>query len=359
MRIALFDRINETHVCTSLEEALRHRGHSVLSTGPIWHGHRFAITGHDIEYTDAALDAVLAEGCDWLLNFRASALTPAQVRRIRSTGVASAVWLPDDPVLYATTYRHVVDGYDHVLNCGPASVLQFYDGRGHRQGVNFPFWLDPYKWHADWSIARADKDLVFLGNALGKVREGRYAAMAPAKRRIAVYGKCVEDPHEIHRGELFGVEAMRAVLPGYAAGLNIPQRFADYAGTSYDFSGLADLGEFFLPSRVTQYAALGLPVISLGAEAVNPHFPHALRAGDIAAALRVVDRLRSDPALSAEVSADARKDVLQSFSAAARAHLLEALFSGELDPRTMGLHEREYAYRNYRGSYVVGNQPHN
>lgn len=359
MKLALFDRINETHVCVSLENALRHRGHSVLLTGPIWHGHRFPVAGHDIEYIDAALDAVLAGGCDWLLNFRASALTSAQIRRIRGAGVASAVWLPDDPVLYATTYRHVVDDYDLVLNCAPASVLQFYDDRGHRQGVNFPFWLDPYKWHADWSIERADKDLVFLGNALGKVREGRYATMAPAKGRLAIYGKCVEDPHGIHRGELFGVEAIRSVLPGYAAGLNIPQRFADYAGTSYDFSGLANLGQFYLPSRVTQYAALGMPVISLGVEAKNPHFPHALLATDIAAALRVVDRLRANPALAAEVSADARKDVLQNFSAAARAHLLEALFSGELDPRKMCVHEREYAYRNYEGSYVVGNQPRN
>jgi hypothetical protein len=349
MKIALFDRINETHVCTALEDALRALGHDVVATGPVWHGHRFAREGNDIAGIDAALDVVLAEGCDALFNFRASALSPRQLQRLRAAGVATVVWLPDDPVLYGVTYRAVVDAYDHVLHCGPASVLRFYDQRGHATGVNFPFWVDPERWLAEWTLEDARGDLVFLGNLHGPAKKGRYDLLAAAAGRIAIYGKCGADPLDIHRGELHGVDAMRAVLPRHAAGLNIRQRFADYAGTEYDFDGLASLGGFDLPSRVIQYAAIGLPVISLGPDAASSHFPHALQADDIDGALSLVDCLRGSPAMAADVSARARADVVDHFSARARARFLVALLHGNVRPRELGLHGREFAYRSFIG----------
>lgn len=351
MKIALFDRINETHVCTALEDALRALGHQVVATGAVWRGHRFAKDGNDIAAIDAALDAVLAEGCDALFNFRASALDLRQLQRLRGAGVATAVWLPDDPVLYGVTYRAIVDAYDHVLHCGPASVLRFYDQRGHAPGVNFPFWVDPERWLADWTIEGASRDLVFLGNLHGAAKKGRYDLLAAAAGRIAIYGKCGPDPSDIHRGELHGVDAIRAVLPRYVAGLNIRQQFVDYTGTEYDFDGLASLGGFDLPSRVIQYASIGLPVVSLGADAASIHFPHALQADDIHVAMSLVDRMRSSPAMAAEVSARARADVVNHFSARARARFLVALLRGNVRPGELGLQEREFAYQSFQGDF--------
>jgi hypothetical protein len=154
----------------------------------------------------------------------------------------------------------------------------------------------------------------------------------------------------MHRGELHGRDAMLAVLPLYEAGLNIPQTFADYAGSAYDFAGLAALGRFDLPSRTVQYAALGLPVISLGSEAATESFPHALAAPDMHGVLRLVDGLRGEPAAAIAQSRSARHDVESCFSGMSRARYLMALLSGETDPRASSLHQREAGYRHFSGN---------
>lgn len=347
MKIALFDRILETHVVDALADALAALGHGVLATGAVAGGHHPPATPAEVDAVDAAVAAVRAAGCDALLNFRASALLPRHLRELREAGIATAVWLPDDPVLYGVAYRAVVDGYDHVLHCGPGAILRFYDARGHRPGITFPFWLDPARWTADWDAGRAGPGLLFLGNLHGPAKRDRYARLAPAAGRLVVYGKCGDDPAGIHRGELHGVDAIRSVLPLFAAGLNIPQRFRDYAGTAYDFPGLAELGTFDLPSRVLQYAAAGLPVVTLGEAAASPHFPETLAAADIGAAVRAVDALRAEPGLAAALSARARADVVRHFSARARAGCLAALFGGDLDPAGMDATAREHAYREF------------
>lgn len=349
MRIALFDVINETHVCASLAEALWTQGHHVYGTGRVWRGHRPATAAADVARIDTAIDAVLAQGCEALLNFRAGALSLRQLGRLRSAGVRTAVWLPDDPVLYATTYGGAVDAYDHVLHCGPASVLRFYDSKGHAPGVTFPFWLGVRDWSWQWRHERATQGLVFLGNLHGPAKRGRYELLAHAAGRITVYGNCPEDPRGIHRGELHGPDALRAVLPRFAAGINLPQRFADYAGTSYDFDGLADLGSFDLPSRVLQYAAIGLPVITVASSAPSAHFAPVLHATDMDTALEMLDRLQQDPDASRELSIRARSEVEANFSAEARARFLVELFRDALRPRNLDLAQREFAYKAYQG----------
>lgn len=347
MKIALFDVINETHVCASLAGALQAQGHHVHATGRVWRGHRRAIAAADVARIDATVDSVLAQGCDALLNFRAGTLSRQQLELLRSAGVRTAVWLPDDPVLYATTYGAVVDAYDHVLHCGPAGVLRFYDMKGHAPGVSFPFWLDIKEWSRQWRHETAVRGLVFLGNLHGAAKRGRYEILARAAGRIAIYGNCPADPSGIHRGELHGPDALRAVLPGFTAGINLPQRFSDYAGTPYDFDGLAALGSFDLPSRVLQYAAIGLPVITLASDPPSAHFAPVLHATDMDMALAMLDRLQSDPDAARELSARARAEVEANFSAEARARFLVDLFRGALRPRDMDLAQREFAYQAY------------
>ena len=350
MKIALFDVINEMHVCSSLSRALQGLGHHVHDTGRIWRGHRRAVAEADVARIDAAIDSVLAWGCEALLNFRAGALSERQVGRLREAGVRTAVWLPDDPVLHATTYGAVVDAYDHVLHCGPANVLRFYDAKGHAPGVTFPFWLCVRQWSWQWRRETATQELVFLGNLHGAAKLGRYELLAAAAGRIAVYGNCPVDPYGIHRGELHGPDALRAVLPRFTAGINLPQRFADYARTPYDFDGLADLGSFDLPSRVLQYAAVGLPVITISAHPPSAHFAPVLHATDMGMALEMLDQLRREPDAAGVLSADARAKVEAHFSAEARARFLIDLFRGALQPRKMDIAQREYTYQAYQGS---------
>lgn len=350
MKIALFGQVNEVHVCDALGSSLSTLGHEVVSTGAVWHGHRLARAGSDIARIDRAVDTVLASKCEALFNFRASALDVRQLQRLRDAGVTTAVWLPDDPVLYDTTYRHVVDSYDFVLHCGARAVLEFYDRQGHRAGVNFPFWLDPSRWPHLWDPSRARHDLVFLGNLHGPAKRSRYELLVPGARRTNIYGICPQDRMGMHRGELHGRDAMLAVLPLYRAGLNIPQTFADYAGSAYDFAGLAGLGRFDLPSRIVQYAALGLPVISLGGEVATESFPHALAATDMHGVLRLVDGLRDDPAAAIALSRSARQDVESNFSGLSRARYLMALLSGDIDPGASSIGQREAGYRHFSGN---------
>ncbi len=350
MKIVLFDTINETHVCDAFAFALRSLGHEVTETGPVWRGHRFPKSADDMAAIDAAVEGCIGAGFDVFFNFRASALRASQVERLREAGMATFVWLPDDPVLYGVTYRAIAGAYDRVLHCGTSDVLAFYDSRGHAPGVNFPFWLDPQRWAADRSPETASRELVFLGNLHGPAKKGRYEMLASAAGRLDIYGICREDPRRMHRGELYGVDAIRAILPAYIAGISIRQRFSDYAGAEYDFDGLAALGEFDLPSRVLQYAALSLPVISLGASTPSAHFRPALQADGIAEALSLCDRLSASGDFASRVSSECRREVVEYFSAVSRARYLEALVSGQAEPRRMSLVEREHAYRSFKGS---------
>lgn len=349
MKIALFDRINEGHVCLALEEALRRDGHEVVTTGRVGSGHRFAQTPEQRQAIDAAFERIMSSGCDLLLNFRASSLEASQIDRIRALGVTTAVWLPDDVVLYEMTYRHIVDRYDIVLHCGSGRSLEFYDGCGHRAGVNFPFWVDPVRWPYRYAPGDADRDLVFIGNLLGSAgKKVRYERLRALSGHLQIYGKCEGDPLGMCRGELVGVEALAAVLPCYRLGLNLPQRFADYAGTEYDFPGLAELGSFDLPSRVTQYAAIGLPVVTLSSDATR-HFPAALTTVDVDEIRAMLANLAQHQEALNSASVEGRRLVERHFSAEARARFLLALVQGEVQPARLSASDREFAYRWFPG----------
>ncbi len=345
MRIALFDAINEAHVCTSLADALVQRGHDVISTGRLTHGFAPVSDPAAKARVARALDRVVAAGSEVLFNFRAGALDLVQLERLRTAGVRTVVWLPDDPVLYGTTYAPVVDAYDLVLHCGGARVLRFYDACGHRPGVNFPFWLDPARWPHAWRVESARFPLVFMGNLHGSAKETRYRKLSTAPGAVRVYGRCRADPDDIHAGELYGIDAMRAVMVNFVAGLNIAQQFSDYAGTPYDFPELGELGSFDLPSRVLQYAAVGLPVISLG-NCHSTHFAPGLVAPDVSAAVGIAEGLRARPRETFELSERGRADVVANFSGESRARYLEALLVGRVDPGSLDVAAREFGYQS-------------
>lgn len=348
MKIALFDDILEAHVCVALEAAIRRLGHETYRTGSLWRGHGFPHSRPVIDAIDAAVDRVIGERCHALLNFRASALTPSHVTRLSRAGIRTAVWFHDDPVLYRLTYQYVTDGYDVVLHCGTQGVLRYYDLAGHRKGLNFPFWVDPKRWRYGYRPECAVNDVVFFGHATGaSTKVARYGRLSVLAGRLAVYGKVDRDPDGIHRGELHGVEAAASVLARYRLGLNLPQRFADYAGSGYDFPGLSRFGSFFLASRVSQYASIGLPVLTLPTAGLESHFPAAITLADEGRLLATVDEHVSDHDALRQRSREGRLWVERHHSADARARMLIALLHDRLRADELSLYEREFAYQAF------------
>jgi hypothetical protein len=255
--------------------------------------------------------------------------------------------LPDDPVLYGLCYGQIVDAYDLALHCAGSRVLDFYRYRGHRVGVNFPFWLDPAVWPLRYRPEACDAGPVFYGNLQGPAKRGRYEALCAVADDLSIYGRSTDDPRGVSRGQLHGPAEAVAALPRHRLGLNMPQRFADYAGTAYDFAGLAMLGNFFLPSRVLQYAALGLPTLTLhhGAVAETAHYPPGLHARDPGQARDIAARVRADADYLSSVSRAARAEVERFHDGDARARLLVALFANRIVPERLTPHEQEFIYR--------------
>ncbi|MEI2422800.1 hypothetical protein V6O07_21150 [Arthrospira platensis SPKY2] len=140
MYIILFDAILETHTCESLAQALIKRDHQVHYTGKIWKGHKFPQEENDISSIWQQVNHLIDLKPDILFNFRASTLLPEMLIKLKEKGIHTIVWLPDDPVLYHISYRHVVDFYDTILHCGDVNILNFYEqnhGRSFR--IQFSF----------------------------------------------------------------------------------------------------------------------------------------------------------------------------------------------------------------------------
>ena len=327
----LFDSITESHVYLGLEQALKARGHQVNATGPVWQGHKFPSEPEETQRIRGALEDALALRPDVLFNFRASALTPEMLDSVRKSGVTSIVWLPDDPVLYKLCYKDIVDSYDIVLHCGPGAVLDFYAAKGHRPGINFPFWTSQEFFPYCYAPQNAQWDMVFLGNCRGRVRGSRYDVISSLPFNVRIFGRVDDDPYGLHGGYIHDInndsrELTRA-FRNARMGLSIPQIFTGYAGSDYDFPELGGLGFFPLPSRIIQYAASGLPILSLQPESMRDLFPDAVSAPNPERAVDVVRSLLTDGAALTEMSRRTNTHFNKYYSSAARALVLEAILA--------------------------------
>jgi polysaccharide pyruvyl transferase CsaB len=327
VRIVLFGAINEPHVGESLARALGRRGHEVYQTGRVWRGPRFPDRAAERDVIEPAVRAALEWEPDVVLCLQASALRPRLVKALAAVGAATLVWFADDPVLYDVTYRHVVDLYDIALHCGPARVLEFYERRHGVTGVSFPFWADEVAFPAPAGRTAAEYDAVFLGNADGPVRGRRYGLLAALPADVRLHGRVEGDPAGIAYGHLDDHAAVVAALRGARVAISVPQRFADYRGHRFDFAELSGLGSFELPSRVVQYAAAGLPVVSLdpsGPSAALPEMRVAADAGELGAELR---RLLADRDEREALGRATRERFERRLTAGRRVELLERLLA--------------------------------
>jgi hypothetical protein len=157
----------------------------------------------------------------------------------------------------------------------------------------------------------------------------------------------------MHRGYVKGVEQAARLLGRYEVGINVPQFFVDYHGTHYDFGALQGLGQFFLPSRVVQYAAVGLPVVTVWLSESSAHFLPAIPARDAQEALTRLEGVLNSAVVRKELGLLGQREVRAHFSGCARARFLESLLTGEVVAEHLGLHEREFAYRWWYGDAAV------
>ena len=324
MRFVLFDTINERHLAASLERALRRRGHEVLATGRIWKGQTFPNAAEHHDHVAPRVRQVLEWGPDALMCFRAAALRPRSIQVLRTAGVRTQLWLPDDPVLYRRLYRHLIDAYDDVLHCGSTRVLGFYEHKHGPTGVNFPFWTDDEAHPFVHDPDAADVDLVFLGHIVGPVRAWRYSVLAGLPFSVRQHGALEADPAGISGGRVRPEEVPQALARARAA-INIPQRYSDYRGEPEDFPELAALGSFEAPSKLVQYAACGLPVLSLEADGEGDALPEMRIARDPAELAALAGELLADRAALRRVGRATRARFERWYSADRRAAFLERL----------------------------------
>jgi len=357
MKIVLFDDIHENHVRRSLSRALRARGHTVVETQPVWRGHRLPVEASDIEHIRQEVDTVIGLKPDALLNFRASSLTPEMLKDIRAAGIKTAVWFPDDPVLYDVCYRLVVEHYDIVLNCGSREVLEFYEFRHGVHGFNFPFWTDRIEFpRTHDAVATPEFDIGFLGTFKGPARSTRYQTLASLPFKVKAFGEIKEDPAGIGGGYLRTPQDVADTLAKARIGFNMPQVFSDYHGHAYDFPELARLGSFEFASRVIQYMAIGLPVATLGKYRAPKAYPEMLVAPDIARMTALLRQILSDPEKLQELSTITAARFDSAFSADARAALFEALCEEPGLGKTIPVEERSQMFANMNGVAAEGSQ---
>lgn len=328
MRIALFDGILEQHVSASLHRALLRRGHTVMNTGKLAQGFKFVSDPSALAKIDAAIDEVYSFHPDAVFVFRPASLPMPQLLRLKAAGGKLIVWLSDDPVLWKLSYGPVIDHYDIVLHCGDASVLSFYEQRhGRATGVNFPFWSDSVAFPYSYRALQLESDALFLGNVGDRVRRQRYFDLAGLGLDLRIHGKTGDDYFGLAAGFLDSDSEIVDAGSRARLAINIPQLFEDHRGLDTWFDGLGALGSFQFPSRIVQYAAMGIPTVSLqpGTAQSSTVFPELRLVGSIRELKRESVDLLADECALKELSRAMHRRFLRSFSADSRVLALESL----------------------------------
>ncbi|WP_026541216.1 glycosyltransferase [Paenarthrobacter nicotinovorans] len=330
MKIALFDGIVETHVASSLERAMLAAGHTVLNTGKVGHGYKFATGPGQLHVLNATLDKVIDFRPDVIFVFRPASLPMPLLERAKRTGARLVAWLSDDPVLWDLSYGPVVESYDVVLHCGTARVLDFYESMfGRPTGVNFPFWTDQAAFPYVFGSQPRESDAMFLGNVHDEVRRTRYFDLGSLSSSIRIHGNVGRDYYHIGGGFLDSDEEVVEAGARTALAINIPQYFRDHQGLETWFDGLDKLGFFQYPSRVIQYAAMGIPIVSVVPDADDlASFPEIICVDSIAQLDSKIQSVLASPSLE-DLSRSTHDRFLRNYSAAARVMALESVLSDD------------------------------
>lgn len=354
MKIVLFDTILERHLVESLERAFVHMGHSVISTDLLVHGHEMIKKEEDKKKIWDKIDEVLSWAPDIFISFRPMNLLPEMVDYVRKHCL-TAIWLSDDPVLYKTCYSLVVDHYDLMLHCGSEKVIEFYVSKGHKHGINFPFWTDHKAFPPVYDPDNADGELIFLGNMNGQVRRKRYFEYANLPFQKKVFGLLDSDPFGIHGGFIkdayLHCDLVSEKLKKFRIAVSVPQFFSEYKGLHYDFPELNGLGYFQYPSRVVQYIASGMPVAAVGALDMKECMPEIEVRESLSELEPYIERILSDVDFARKSSRNVLSRFRKSYSSLSRAICIVELIEKIGLIRDMSAVEKAGKYLEFESSY--------
>lgn len=343
MRLALLGDIQELHVRESLARALTREGVAVAHFPLPWPP---GAPARESAVLDGVVDEVLAWGPTATFVFRPAALRRRDASRLRDAGVTQMAWFSDDPILYPDVYRAAARNYDIVLNCGNAQVLEFYRGK-NGYAVNFPFWADGDEFPHVYRPDACATNFVFFGNVHTQTKRRRLKSLEPLGAACTIIGKRPagpEGPEEMSFAD--PRQAAHAVARGRIA-INIPQFFADYRRYWTLYPEIGMLGFFDIPSRLVQYAAWGLPTVTLGAPFEDAHMPSVRNFPDVEDLIRAKAALLGDGERLMRWSQERRQEFERGFEARARARFLLALVRGEASPWRLSPAESLFAYRDF------------
>lgn len=331
---------------------MRARGHEVHATGKVWKGYELPRGDDDRAKMDRVVDRIVDWRADVVFVVRSAALLPEQVDRLRASGIFTAVWFADDPLLYRVHSAEVAPHYDVCLHTATEPTLRMYEEGVGVRGLAFPFWTDDKAFPRQFAPERCDLDVVFIGNTHNAHKQWRYDWIADLPLSRAIYGRVAADPAGIHAGVAKDDAALAAATARGRLGLNISQRFADHRGNTFDYPGLAELGEFSLPSRIMQLAAVGVPPVSFvgsqRAAADTKHlFPPAHVVTSADELVTLAERYRDDHRALAESSDEAHAWYQRHYTAAARVRFLEALVADPSRWRNLSAADRAGAFLDF------------
>ncbi|OFT46107.1 hypothetical protein HMPREF3158_08870 [Corynebacterium sp. HMSC06G04] len=348
MRVAIFDGIQEEHLASSLERSFRKRGHQVLNTGRFGSGFKFPTAPSALALLERNAQQVVDFQPDLILVFRPASAPESVLRKLKATGANVFAWLCDDPVLWELSYRTNSHMYDALLHCGDVDVIELYDKHlGHPGGINFPFWTDNTAFPYVYGNAGFDSDLVFLGNAQGQLRRKRYHDLAGLSLNVKMHGLTGLDYANLNHGYLDSDREVIESCGRAKMAVSFPQYFRDHKGLDTWFEGLADFEFFPFPSRVIQYAAMGLPTICVvpSVEKIR-HFPELIPVPSIDAVDKVFSEFSESDLIDLSLATAER--FAENFSADSRVLCLEAMMESD-EWRDLSSVERSQWFTKFDG----------
>jgi Glycosyl transferases group 1 len=330
MRWIIYGDILSRHAVNSLISALSAAGQDVVEVPAVSRGHRYAPDPDTEAESRRRIEAQLP--ADVLFNFRPEELTPTVLGSVRERGVRTITWFADDPLLYKINSRHVVEAYDITLHTGREDVLAFYEDKHGVRGYSFPFWTDDAHYPYGYDPEAADIEVGFLGNCHKRRRGDRYGMLASLPWKARLFGRLADgatDEAGIQAGVLDRAEIPEAIRR-FRLAINFSQRFDDVE-KRYAFPGLKKFGEYFFPSRMVLYAAVGIPTVSLTLPGLDPPFGSVITATDRDEVVARIGEVIDDRQALTELSRRARADFEECLTAQSRAALMLSLLDGPHD----------------------------
>jgi polysaccharide pyruvyl transferase CsaB len=265
MNWLIYGDILESHVVDSFTNELQKRDQTIHKLPSLTRNHTLIPLEQEQAVWERMKEFLNHHHVDVLFNFRAAELTPNILMYLKQQKIQTMVWFPDDPLLYEICYKHVASYYDLTLHCGDQDVLEFYENALNVKGISFPFWTSSEFFPNVYDNRFASVELGFLGNCHGFARKDRYSLLASLPFKTVIYGKLPktqDDFAKIHGGYIEDMNKIPSFLASFQIGLNLAQSFKNLEDSPFYYKELEAFKEFFIPSRVIQYAACGIPIIN-------------------------------------------------------------------------------------------------